>query len=112
MKSKEWDGSGLPPVGTVCEYRVIKDEWVSGEVFGHRLCSNGVVEVFVNLKNDYGSSSAPDRFRTIKTPEQIAAEGRELALKEMRETVMGSSLNHGMLESLYDAGYRKTEVKK
>ena len=109
MKSKEWDGSGLPPVGTVCEYFCVGgDEWIKCEIVGHYF--ENVVAVGVLDSNAVCLPAG--LFRPIKTPEQIAAEGRELALKEMRETVMGSSLNHGMLESLYDAGYRKTEVKK
>ena len=117
-RPQEWDGKGLPPVGMVCEYRVNPDEWVSGEVFGHKVCSNGEVEVFVNLKNKWDYSSAPDRFRPIKTPEQIAAdhiaeEERLRAIDEMVYLVQrsGSSYKEEM-SALYDAGYRKVEVKK
>lgn len=110
-KMNEWK-NGLPPVGTICEYRKNPDEWLVGNVFGHRLCSNGEINVFVNLKNSWDYSSDTTRFRPIKTPEQIAKEEREAALKDMKSIVMGSSLNHGMLESLYDAGYRKTGDSK
>ena len=118
MKSKEWDGSGFPPVGTVCEYRLNEyDVWFTCKIV---YVLSGSDDCFVawcdHLGSDQFLTFTSDRYklqlRKIKTPEQIAAEERELALKEMRETVMGSSLNHGMLESLYDAGYRKTEVKK
>jgi hypothetical protein len=106
-----WDGVGLPPVGAECEYHLDKDEWISGEVFGHRLCSNGDVEVFVNLKNNWDYSSALGRFRPIKTPEQIAAEDRNLAIKEMCEVASKRSTKGlTLMESLYDAGYRKVEV--
>lgn len=106
-----WDGVGLPPVGTVCEYRVNKGEWVSCEVLQHTLCSNGDVEVFVSLKNSWGYSSAPDRFRPIKTPEQFAAEERTLAINEMCEVASKRSTKGlTLMESLYDAGYRKVEV--
>lgn len=107
-RPQEWNGERLPPVGTVCEYRVNKDEWVSGEVFGHRVCSNGDVEVFISLKSSWDYSSAPDRFRPIKTPEQIAAEDRNLAIKEMCEVASKRSTKGlTLMESLYDAGYRK-----
>lgn len=110
-RPQEWDGKGLPPVGTVCEYRVNKDEWVSGEVFGHRVCSNGDVEVFVSLKNSWDYSSAPDRFRPIKTPEQIAAEERLHAIDEMVYlSQRGGSTYKDVMRALYDAGYRKVEV--
>ena len=111
MKSKEWDGSGLPPIGTVCEFK--KDEWVSVEVFGHRVCSNGDVEVFVNLKNSWDYSSALGRFRPIKTPEQIAAEERQQAIDKMIHlAVVPCRKYRDVMAYLYDAGYRKTKVKK
>ena len=108
-RPQEWDGSDIPPVGTVCEYRVNPDEWVSGEVFGHRVCSNGDVEVFVNLKNKWDYSSAHDRFRPIKTPEQVAEEERLHAIDEM--IVLGRYRSYkDTMSALYDAGYRKVEV--
>ena len=110
-RPQEWDGGGIPPVGAVCEYRVNPDEWVSGEVFGHRACSNGDVEVFVNLKNNWDYSSAPDRFRPIKTLEKIAAEERLHALDEMMYLAQrGGSTYIDVMKTLYDAGYRKVEV--
>jgi hypothetical protein len=111
-RPQEWDGSGVPPVGTVCEYRVNEDEWVSGEVFGHRVCPDGGVQLFVSLKNSWDFSSAPDRFRPIKAPEQIAREERErlLAINEMHRVILESQIK--TVAALYDAGYRKTEVKK
>ena len=112
MKIKEWDGSGLPPIGTVCEYRVNEDEWVSGEVFGHRVCPDGGVQLFVSLKNNWDYSSAHDRFRPIKTPEQVAAEERLHAIDEMINLVGRYSTFKDVMGMLYDAGYRKTEVKK
>lgn len=103
-----WGGEGLPPVGTVCEFK--KDEWVSVEVFGHRVCSNGDVEVFVNLKNSWDYSSALCRFRPIKTPEQIAAGERSKVIDEMCDVVLNRQTGKLLFESLYDAGYRKVEV--
>ena len=109
-RPQEWDGVGLPPVGTVCEFK--KDEWVSCEVFGHRVCSNGDVEVFVNLKKGWDYTSSLGRFRPIKTQEQIAAEERLHTIDEMHDLILGWGVEKRMLAVLYDAGYRKTEVKK
>jgi hypothetical protein len=110
-RPQEWDGVGLPPVGTVCEYRVNKDEWVSCEVLQHLLRSNDDVEVFVSLKNSWDYSSAPDRFRPTKTSEQVAAEERSLAIKEMCEVASKRNTKGlTLMESLYDAGYRKVKV--
>ena len=108
-RPQEWDGSGVPPVGTVCEYRVNEDEWVSGEVFGHRVCPNGDVQLFVSLNNSWDFSSALDRFRPIKTPEQTALEERLHAINEMHRVILESRTK--TVAALYDAGYRKAVVR-
>lgn len=46
MKIKEWDGEGVPPIGTVCEYHWAADEWRRCEVVGHYLGSVVAVDVF------------------------------------------------------------------
>ena len=52
-------------------------------------------------------------FRPIKTAEQIAAEERGEAIEEMVEMlIMHGKTLRGDMCVLYDAGYRKTEVKK
>ena len=116
-----WDGMGLPPVGTECEYRLNEDGWwfkceikyvLSGsnekETCFIAWCEHLGADQFLS----FGSKNYSLYLRPLKTPEQIAAEERVAALKDMNNIVMGSSLNCGVLESLYNAGYRKTEVKK
>lgn len=106
MKSKEWDGSGLPPVGTVCEYLWGDGEWRKCEIVAHYFANAVAVDAFycnaVLLQ--------PLMFRPIRTPEQIAAEERLHAIDEMYSVIRESQIK--TVAALYDAGYRKTEVKK
>lgn len=109
MKIKEWDGSGLPPVGTVCAYYWREgNEWRDCETVAHH---NGKV-----VAVDAGDGSAfilpAASFLKIKTPEQIAAEERLHAIGEMIVLVGRYSTFKDVMGILYDAGYRKTEVKK
>lgn len=104
-----WDGSGVPPVGTECEYLFTNgEEWRKCDVVAHYFASVVAVDVL-----DGTATSLPaGLFRPIKTPEQIAAEDRENVIADMYGAVMGSDGIKGGLIALYDAGYRKTEVKK
>ena len=118
MKIKEWDGSGLPPVGTVCEYRLDEDSaWFKCKIMyvlsesDHCFiawCDHlGSDQFLTFLSNSYDL-----QLRKIKTPEQIAAEDRLQAIDEMIELVAGDSSFNEVMSILYDAGYRKTEVNK
>lgn len=108
-RRKTWTGDGIPSVGTVCEittnsghsWRPVEilyvDEFMVliGQVDGH------VNREILKLKD------ADVEFRPIKTTEQIAAEEREVAIKEMYE-VINTQFSFGwVFEKLYDAGYRK-----
>ena len=109
MKSKEWDVNGLPPVGAECEYYCSEHaKWRKCEIVAYYFANVVAVDVL--------DSSAvlmhPTMFRPIKTPEQIAAEERSAAIQEMMGVASGFGRFLDILESLYDAGYRKTEVKK
>lgn len=82
---KSWSGEkdGLPPVGTVCECQVkAQANWVRCEIVAHkdRYAIGYVDENTVML-------SAGIRFRAIKTPEQLAAEEREMALIDFRQVL-------------------------
>lgn len=96
-----WSGEGLPPVGAVCE--------VDGEnvvIVAHHC--NGVHAIYAESEVDgllyYGE---PNEFRPIRTPEQIAADERELAVDEMHKLYMEGAKHSGGLYALYDAGFRK-----
>lgn len=84
QKSIEWNGEGLPPIGTVCE--------VAPKCQG---CIWQKVEI-AYMGNEYFVVVCPERgceesrrhvhgyqFRPIRTPEQIAAEERDAAIEQM-----------------------------
>lgn len=75
----EWNGEGLPPVGTVCEY--LEDgngDWEEVTIveIDHRL--DYQFAVFHGDKG-YSGDRRTELFRPIRTPEQITAEERETA---------------------------------
>ena len=118
MKIKEWDGSGVPPVGMVCEYRLDEDSaWFKCKIM---YVLSGSDHCFVawcdHLGSDqiltFASNSYELQLRKIKTPEQIAAEERLHAIDEMIELVAGDSSFNEVMSILYDAGYRKNEADK
>ncbi|HHE7821411.1 TPA: hypothetical protein ACPFLH_001110 [Pseudomonas aeruginosa] len=96
-----WDGQGLPPVGTNCEYRS-SDGWLQCEVVAHR--NNAAVV----LDHHYEADFVPRQdLRPIRTPEQIAAEEREKAIEEM--CFAEETLTVKQAKALYEAGYRRQE---
>lgn len=96
-----WDGQGLPPVGTNCEYRS-SDGWLQCEVVAHR---NNAAVVLGHL---YEADFVPRQdLRPIRTPEQIAAEEREKAIEEM--CFAEETLTVKQAKALYEAGYRRQE---
>lgn len=103
-----WNGTGLPPVGTVCEYKrndvSYRQTWVKVTVKYISL-SLVVLEHFAG-KNEFVEVKESCVFRPIRTPEQIAADERHEAIKEMRDLSMGRMDIVGA-GYLYDAGYRK-----
>lgn len=108
MKIKEWDGSGFPPVGTVCEYlkhAKYRTTWIKVKVvfIGNNLI---VFEHGAN-GNEFSEQITEVSFRPIKTP---GAEERRLAVDEMMGFVGHSSTYKDAMSVLYDAGYRKTEA--
>lgn len=117
MESKEWSGEGfkgIPPVGTVCEYRLNEyGVWFTCKII---YVLSGSDTCFVawcdHLDSDQFLTFTSDRYklqlRKIKTPEQIAREERLHAIDEMCNVIRESDLK--TVAALYDAGYRKVEV--
>ncbi len=105
----EWNGVGLPPVGTVCEalWSEARDEWLKTKIFGvnehgqpiHRW-EQGPKQFDYQASPLSGLSGRP-YFRPIRTPEQIAAEE---ALRDIELLY-----SEGGPAAVYDAGYRKVE---
>lgn len=105
-----WSGEGLPPVGVVCMangYQVV--------IVAHHC--NGIHAIYAESEYDgllyYGE---PNEFRPIRTPEQIAAELTDQAIKEIAGIICRDGAfdidDPEVTESavaLYDAGYRKEQ---
>ncbi|MFT2180803.1 hypothetical protein [Pseudomonas aeruginosa] len=96
-----WNGQGLPPVGTNCEYRS-NDGWLQCEVVAHR--NNAAVVLNHHYEADF---VPPQDLRPIRTPEQIAADAREKAIEEM--CFAEETLTVKQAKALFDAGYRRQE---
>lgn len=110
-----WSGEGLPPVGVVCEMHYC-GEWEKTEI----LCI-GVKHVFIRQIAVTGEAFecslnlSACQFRPIRTTEQIAADEREAAVKDMMSHIYACLPRECWDESgpacftLYDAGYRKEQ---
>lgn len=107
-----WDGSGVPPVGTVCEYQLNGGAWFKCKII---YTLSGTDDCFVawcdHLSTDQFLTFSSKRYklqlRKIKTPEQIAEEEKSKAIDEMNDLILGWGVEKRMLAVLYDAGYRK-----
>lgn len=112
----EWNGEGLPPIGTVCEWLDSScDRWLPVSIAylsswlvvirDEKNHPDGSVEIAIALSTD------PDKqpkFREVRTPEQIAAEEREAAINTMCD-LLGTprgTVAAGVVMRLYDAGCR------
>jgi hypothetical protein len=95
----EWDGVGLPPVGTVCEIRVPGyDSFCKAKVL---FCRDNAL-VFEWAAEGVARATSYDgvELRPIRTPRQIAVD-------EIREILALCVTDKDCAEKLYAAGYRK-----
>lgn len=115
----EWNGEGLPPVGMVVEYNARGNRkgdplFLSVEV--KYVSDQSIVIMCIDVPEGENRENIGvelslmvgvqliGKFRPIKTPEQIAAEKRDAAIKEMQRLV--GSCNTFPFAELYDYGYR------
>ncbi|HGM5802205.1 TPA: hypothetical protein ACKP5W_004906 [Pseudomonas aeruginosa] len=116
---KPWNGQGLPPVGTVCEWHE-SDGWAYTESKVVAYTDDGL---FVCMQKP-GRRPEVLRidncdFRPIRTPEQIAAAERWAAIQQMLafadvkysagELMSPKEYVETAVAALYDAGYRRQE---
>lgn len=111
IKRPEWDGTGLPPAGAVCEIRSHKLNDFSPATI--KFASRNVVVW------DWGAEPALNglctayahaiEIRPIRTAEQIAAIKRKKAIGEMIDIYKSNYEGHVAdgCQALYDAGWRK-----
>jgi len=117
-KVVEWNGEGLPPVGTVCEAKTTRG-WSSGTIIAHGLQPKENLAVWQE-DGELIFWGVKEYFRPIRTPEQISADERHRAIYDaMNETrVNWEEIENGpiglvlevIVSQLYDAGYRKFEI--
>lgn len=114
-RTSTWKGTGLPPVGTVCE---VENEELGGwdevdSILAHAVVLGSSVAVF-QIGNRIAYAKAAS-FRPIRTPEQIAAEAREKAIQQCAKELHAArgeltDISHSLIVAawLFDNGYRKT----
>ena len=100
-----WSGEGLPPVGVDIEVLHELYGWIGARVVGQ----DG--EAAIVRTNDGYAGVFPHQMRPIRTPEQIAADEREAAIKEMTANyAKNSDTLAGWAAYVYDTlGYRKEQ---
>jgi len=97
-----WNGVGLPPVGAECEFfwESTGNIWVKGAIAAI-VTEAGIESAVIQLDGCYRVSPDPHVFRPIKSE-------REKAIEDMMQ------ISHCFISAaiaLYDAGYRKKELK-
>ena len=106
---REWSGpeDGLPPINTLCEMHIdVDDIWIVGRVIAHAQLDDGHVAVAHN-ESEVFHGIAED-FRPIKTPEQIAQESRNNAIREIMDAAGIDCLVTAT--KLVDAGFKREAV--
>lgn len=84
QRPAEWNGTGLPPVGAVCEVE-FSSGWKKVTVLAHAKGAQGQTDALFAYTRQSGAAdwswtSNAGKFRPIRTPEQIAAEQRKRAI--------------------------------
>jgi hypothetical protein len=110
----DWDGKGLPPVGTTVEvlWSSVTPSYVSCIVLAHDQGRALYRFTSGDRKGEYQAESyqtiqGSPNFRRLKTVEELAAEQRTMAIDEL---VKVTCINRGEAARIYDAGYRKFEI--
>lgn len=104
-----WSGEGLPPIGTVCEWlQGSSHQWERIQILGYHGRDTWIQQedATSTIVGNIGN------LRPLRTPEQIAAEERESAAKQICVDAGSPELTAGQMAiayRLYDAGYRKVE---
>lgn len=112
VTTKAWTGEGLPPVGIEIEVMMpglgnTTYFWQRAKVV-HSALPDSPGEILV-FSLETSRPAWADEFRPVRTPEQIAFEARDNAVKEMLSVWNSGFEGHVKdgLYALYDANYRK-----
>lgn len=117
VKPKPWSGpeDGLPPVGIECEYNPMVPtafmptylKWSKVRIVTHDVQIGDTYALFYGL-NGYCGNRRPECFRAIRTPEQIAADLRETAIRELMDVADVDC--RVTAARLVDAGFKREVV--
>lgn len=120
LRPAAWTGSGLPPVGTMVELvdkgyglregatPFLQGQWAVAASF---VMSSGTEMAVLDGGSEYGCEVfRVEMLIPARTPAQLAAEEREKAIEDMCNTSF-DKVTPRSAGLLYDAGYRKVEVK-
>lgn len=94
----EWNGEGLPPVGTECECSYDGDPYLRTEVVA-------VTEKMIVIANK--NNLGEDAFYHYQVKFRPIRSEREKAIDEMMKVVDHGLPSKELVARLYDAGYRK-----
>ncbi|RUR26798.1 hypothetical protein ELY33_16965 [Vreelandella andesensis] len=115
LREAEWNGEGLPPVGTVCEVDYC-EAWHECSVIAHFQQQAGMVAAFtVELRDNKVKSLdafGAECFRPIRTQEQRAEDDLTTAIKRIHETQpdgISVSCDRWLARTLIAMGYRKAQ---
>lgn len=107
---RPWSGEGLPPVGVVCEveYDDGRQIWHEAEVIYHKKDGPRIAAAML-IGEGRDKLVWVSQFRPIRTPEQIAADEREAAIKEIQREIMPADeyVAEIILDAITRLGYRK-----
>lgn len=113
--SNEWTGAGLPPVGVDCEtlWSSTTGQYVTVKILAHDEDRAVVRFTSGERKGEYASDRQHNQysypiFRPIRSPDLIEVDERDIAIKDLMRL---DGIYHAEAASIYDAGYRKTDVK-
>lgn len=94
LRGEQWEGTGLPPVGTICQMRDDNDKWVDVEIIANH---KGFAHGWQDSTEDSYYSNNPSEFRPLRTE-------RDKAIEQMMSTPKPCGFAiQGICEQLYDA---------
>lgn len=71
LRGEQWDGTGLPPVGTICQMRDVSDKWVNVEIIANH---KGFAHGWQDSTEDTYYSNKHCEFRPLRTERDKAIE--------------------------------------
>lgn len=119
-KQEAWNGEGLPPIGIDCEVHDCQHEYTKQfngrtvRIVAHHLNLRGNSVAVFEADDCVYHGLVSEKFRPIKTAEQLAEEEKIATIAEMRAVVIAASDRKRATiaeciatVALYEAGYRK-----